>query len=46
MPYCKAPVKRLTGFDTVMPYFRNEQHYMISELDIADAIKVTMAGSF
>jgi pyruvate dehydrogenase E1 component beta subunit len=46
MPYCKAPVKRLTGFDTVMPYFRNEQHYMISELDIADAIKVTMSGSF
>jgi 2-oxoisovalerate dehydrogenase E1 component beta subunit len=46
MPYCKAPVKRLTGFDTVMPYFRNEQHYMISELDIADAIKVTLSGSF
>ena len=46
MPYCKAPVKRLAGFDTVMPYFRNEQHYMISELDIADAIKVTMSGSF
>jgi pyruvate dehydrogenase E1 component beta subunit len=46
MRYCKAPVKRLTGFDTVMPYFRNEQHYMISELDIADAIKVAMSGSF
>jgi 2-oxoisovalerate dehydrogenase E1 component beta subunit len=46
MPYCKAPVKRLTGFDTVMPYFRNEQYYMISERDIADAITMTMAGSF
>lgn len=46
MPYCKAPVKRLTGFDTVMPYFRNEQHYMLSELDITDAIKVTMASNF
>jgi len=46
MPHCKAPVKRLTGFDTVMPYFRNEQYYMISEVDIADAIKVTMKGSF
>ncbi len=46
MQYCKAPVKRLTGFDTVMPYFRNEQHYMISELDIADAIKVTMKSNF
>lgn len=46
MPYCKSPVKRLTGFDTVMPYFRNEQHYMISEVDIADAIRTTMAASF
>jgi pyruvate dehydrogenase E1 component beta subunit len=46
MPFCKAPVKRLTGFDTVMPYFRNEQHYMISEVDIADAVRVTMAASF
>ncbi|MFT4765317.1 MAG: 2-oxoisovalerate dehydrogenase E1 component beta subunit [Oleispira sp.] len=46
LPYCKAPIKRLTGFDTVMPYFRNEQHYMISELDIAAAIKITMASSF
>ncbi len=46
MPYCKAPVKRLTGFDTVMPYFRNEQHYMISELDIAAAIKETVSNSF
>jgi pyruvate dehydrogenase E1 component beta subunit len=46
MPACKSPVKRLTGFDTVMPYFRNEQHYMISELDIADAITVTMKSDF
>ena len=46
MAYCRAPVKRLTGFDTIMPYFRNEQHYMISELDIADAIKESMASSF
>jgi pyruvate dehydrogenase E1 component beta subunit len=46
MPYCKAPVKRITGFDTVMPYFRNEQHYLISEWDITDAIKRTMKNSF
>jgi pyruvate dehydrogenase E1 component beta subunit len=46
MPYCKAPVKRLTGFDTVMPYFRNEQHYMISELDIAETVKACLAASF
>lgn len=43
---CKAPVKRLTGFDTVMPYFRNEQHYMISEQDIIDAIRASLATSF
>ena len=46
MPFCKAPVKRLTGFDTVMPYFRNEQHYMISQVDIADAVRKTLADSF
>ena len=46
MTFCKSPVKRLTGFDTVMPYFRNERHYMISEMDIADAIRTTMAASF
>ena len=38
MVYCKSPVKRVTGFDTVMPYFRNEQHYLISELDIKAAV--------
>lgn len=46
MPYCQSPVKRLTGFDTVMPYFRNEQHYMISEQDIAAAVRKSMAASF
>jgi 2-oxoisovalerate dehydrogenase E1 component beta subunit len=46
MQYCKAPVKRITGFDTVMPYFRNEQHYMISELDIEAGIRTVMASSF
>jgi 2-oxoisovalerate dehydrogenase E1 component beta subunit len=46
MPYCKAPVKRITGFDTVMPYFRNEQHYMISELDIEAGIKQVINSSF
>lgn len=46
MPYCKAPVKRLTGYDTVMPYFRNEQHYMISALDIESAIHSMFEESF
>ncbi|GLQ32144.1 2-oxoisovalerate dehydrogenase subunit beta [Litoribrevibacter albus] len=30
----KAPVKRVTGFDTIMPYFKNEQYYLPSEQDI------------
>jgi len=30
----KAPVKRVTGFDTVMPYFKNEHYYLPSEQDI------------
>jgi 2-oxoisovalerate dehydrogenase E1 component beta subunit len=24
----KAPVARVTGFDTVMPLFKGEQHYL------------------
>jgi len=46
MAYCKSPVKRVTGFDTVMPYFRNEQHYLISELDIKAAINTSLNASF
>jgi len=26
--YLEAPVKRVTGFDTVIPYFQNEQAYL------------------
>jgi pyruvate dehydrogenase E1 component beta subunit len=28
LPWLKAPVARVTGYDTVMPYFRNERHYL------------------
>jgi pyruvate dehydrogenase E1 component beta subunit len=27
-PYLKVPVSRLTGYDTIMPYFKNEDLYM------------------
>ncbi len=27
-PYLKSPVARITGYDTVMPYFRNESYYL------------------
>ena len=32
-----APVTRVTGYDTVMPLFRNEHHYLPSERRILDA---------
>jgi len=32
-----APVTRVTGYDTVMPLFRNEHHYLPSEQRILDA---------
>lgn len=38
LEHLRAPVRRLTGFDTIMPYFRNEHHYMITERDIKAAI--------
>lgn len=34
-----APVKRVTGYDTVMPLFRNEHHYLPSERRILDAAR-------
>ncbi|WP_304439637.1 transketolase C-terminal domain-containing protein, partial [Oleiphilus sp. HI0123] len=27
-PYLREPVARITGYDTVMPYFRNESSYL------------------
>jgi pyruvate dehydrogenase E1 component beta subunit len=40
-----APVKRLTGFDTPVPYFKNEMHYLPSVADIVDAAVVMMKES-
>ncbi len=33
-PFLQNPVSRVSGYDTVMPYFRNEQHYMPQTQDI------------
>ena len=33
----KAPVQRVTGFDTTMPYYRMEDHYLPSVNDIVKA---------
>lgn len=35
----KAPVARVTGFDTIMPYFKNELHYMPSTEKIVAAAR-------
>jgi len=34
-----APIKRVTGFDTVMPYFKAEKYYMPSENRIMNAVQ-------
>ena len=39
----QAPVKRLTGYDTAMPYYRMEHHYMLNTQDIIAAAKETLA---
>ncbi len=39
----QAPVKRLTGYDITMPYYRMEHHYMLTTQDIIAAAKETLA---
>lgn len=38
----QAPVQRVTGYDTTMPYFKLEKYYIPSEKRITDAIKQTL----
>lgn len=40
----KAPPKRLTGMDTIMPYYRNEAFFMIQEQDIVLAARELVEG--
>lgn len=37
-----APVQRVTGFDTIVPYFRNEHYYLPSTADIVAAAEETL----
>jgi pyruvate dehydrogenase E1 component beta subunit len=37
-----APVRRVTGYDTVMPYFATERRYIPSVARIVDAVRETM----
>jgi pyruvate dehydrogenase E1 component beta subunit len=41
----QAPVRRVTGDDTVMPYYRNEQLYLPDVDDILIAVRETMEYS-
>lgn len=38
----QAPIVRVTGYDTIMPYFRLENHYLPNSQDIVDAVTQTM----
>lgn len=37
--YLKAPISRVTGYDTPMPYYKGENYYMPSEQDILNAVE-------
>jgi pyruvate dehydrogenase E1 component beta subunit len=43
LEYLQAPVLRVTGFDTPMPYFRQEQLYLPNVGDIVAAAQATLA---
>ena len=38
----QAPIARVAGYDTPMPYFKNEQSYMPQVSDIVMAIRETL----
>lgn len=38
----KAPPRRVTGYDTVMPYYRNENLYLPTTADITRAVRETL----
>ena len=39
----RAPIRRVTGFDTIMPLFRLEQDYIPGVQRIVDAVQLTLA---
>lgn len=42
LEYLQAPVNRVTGFDTPMPYFRQENLYMPNAADVMAAAQATL----
>ncbi len=41
----KAPIGRVGGFDTTMPYYKNENYYMIQPEDIIEGVQKVMECS-
>jgi pyruvate dehydrogenase E1 component beta subunit len=41
--HLKAPVQRVTGFDTIMPYAKLELEYLPDAKRIAEAVVATLA---
>ncbi|MDO6564427.1 alpha-ketoacid dehydrogenase subunit beta [Amphritea sp. 1_MG-2023] len=41
----RAPIQRVTGYDTVMPYYRMENHYLPNTADILEAVNSTLEFS-
>jgi len=42
LPQLKAPIKRLGGYDTIMPLLQNEHYYLLSSDDLAQAARALM----
>ncbi|MEM5786342.1 MAG: alpha-ketoacid dehydrogenase subunit beta [Syntrophobacteraceae bacterium] len=40
--YLEAPIRRVTGFDIVIPYYQREQDYLPNVFRIADAVRQTL----
>ena len=40
----KAPPKRITGMDVIMPYYRNEDYFMVQEEEIILAARDLVEG--
>jgi pyruvate dehydrogenase E1 component beta subunit len=41
--YLQAPVQRVTGFDTIMPYYKLENDYLPNAAKIQEAIEQVLA---
>lgn len=40
--FLQSPITRITGFDTIMPYFKNERYYLPDEDRIMDVVRASV----